>query len=222
LVLVTSEVDHPVPALVAAALVTRGHPALRVPAGTVASLRDERALGLGARDLLEGGHAGAASPRRRRFVLANGHTLLPRLEDLRAVALGGLADRALLIGALAERVAAPLDLAGAIQRPDRDHLDVPDHLDGLLDLGLVRPGGDQERVGVLLQARIGLLAHDRPDDHVAGGLHSASPAVSVWVGSALPFPARASGVAFSGSAGEPSTTSSALSVITRWSAPITS
>ena len=44
-----------------------------------------------------------------------------------------------------------------------------------------------------------------------------------WVvGSAWAFSAGASGVAFSGSAGEPPTTSSALSVITRWSAPITS
>src|SRR4029453_3792757 len=180
-ILVTSEIDHPVSALVAAPLVPRGHPALRVPAGAVAPLRDERALGLGARDLPEGGHGGAASPRRRRLVLANGHALLPRLEDLDAVALGELDDRALLVGALAERVAATLDLAGAIQRPDRDHLDVPDHLDGLLDLGLVRPGVDQERVGVLLQARVRLLAHHGPDDHVARRLHSASPPASASV-----------------------------------------
>src|SRR6266540_638475 len=183
-------------------LLPRGHPALRVPAGAVAPLRDERALRLAARDLFEGGHARAASPRRRRLVLANGHALLPRLEDLDAVALGELDDRALLVRPLAEREAPPLDLAGAVQRPDRDHLDVPDHLDGLLDLGLVRPGVDQERVGVLLKARVGLLTHHGPDDHVAGRLHSASPPASVSVvGSAWGFSGGASAVAFSGSAG---------------------
>src|SRR5262245_25972951 len=105
--------------------------------------------------------------------------LLSRLEDLDAVALGELDDRALLVGALAQRVPATLDLAGAVQRANRGHLDVPDRLDGLLDLGLVRPRVHEERVGVLLQAGVGLLAHDRADDDVSGGLHSPSPSSGV-------------------------------------------
>src|SRR5262245_48846118 len=46
-------------------------------------------------------------------------SLLPALEDLDAVALGQLDDRALLVGALAERVPAPLDLADPVERADR-------------------------------------------------------------------------------------------------------
>jgi hypothetical protein len=45
-VLVPAEVDHPVPALVAAALMARGDPAVHVAPGLVATLRDERLLGL--------------------------------------------------------------------------------------------------------------------------------------------------------------------------------
>src|SRR5436190_9335645 len=97
--------------------------------------------------------------------------LLPRLEDLDRVALGERHDRALLVAPLALRVPATLHLARSMQRVHRGHPDVPDRLDGLLDLGLVRPSVHEERVGVLLQAGVGLLRHHRADDHVARRLH---------------------------------------------------
>src|SRR5918999_375627 len=69
--------------------------------------------------------------------------LLPRLEDLDAVALGEGDHRALLVRALADRPASPLDLPLAVQSPDRGHAYVPDLLDRLLDLGLGRARVDQ-------------------------------------------------------------------------------
>src|SRR3989337_1121917 len=52
----------------------------------------------------------------RRLVLANGHRLLPCLEDLDRIAGGERDDRALLVGALALRPAAALRLSPAAQR----------------------------------------------------------------------------------------------------------
>src|SRR5687768_2348925 len=66
-------------------------------------------------------------------------SLLPRLEDLDAVALGERDHRALLVGSLALGEAAALHLPPAVQRAHGGHLDVPDLLDRLLDLRLVRP-----------------------------------------------------------------------------------
>src|SRR3954454_2369050 len=76
-VLVPTEVDHPVPALVAAALVARGDPPVDVAPGLVTTLGDERLLGLVARELVEVGHAGAAAPGGGRLVFANGHGYFP-------------------------------------------------------------------------------------------------------------------------------------------------
>ena len=59
------------------------------------------------------------------------------------------------------------------------HLDVEDRLDGVADLGLAGVGVDHERVDVLLEQRVGLLAHDRLDDDVAGILHDSPPSLSV-------------------------------------------
>src|SRR5581483_11932568 len=82
--------------------------------------------------LLEGGDARPSTARRGRLVLANGHALLPRLEDLDRVALGERDDRSLLVGPLALREPPPLDLATAVERVDREDADVPDLLNGLL------------------------------------------------------------------------------------------
>src|SRR3972149_3913 len=152
-------------------------------------------------------------PRCGRLVLANGHRLLPCLEDLDRIAGGERDDRALLVGALALRPAAALRLAPAVQRVHGGHTNVPDLLDRLLDLRLVRARVDEERVRVLLDPRVGLLAHDRADDDVARGLHSASPPS-----------ASAAGSAFAGaSAGAlPSTVSSASCVNSTRSAATTS
>src|SRR3990170_7802542 len=100
--------------------------------------------------------------------------LLPGLEDLDGVALGQGDDGPLLVGSLALRPPAALDLALAVQRVHGDHMDVPDLLDGLLDLGLVGPRVHQERVDVALQARVRLLRNDGANDDIAGGLHPAS------------------------------------------------
>src|SRR5206468_138011 len=128
---------------------------------------------------------------------------LLRLEDLDVVARGERHDRALLVGALAGHVALPLGLALAHHRVDREHVDVPDLLDRLLDLGLVRVRADQERVPVAFQARVRLLAHHRADDHVARRLHSASPssepaspASSSELAGVAPFPSRTSKAEF--------------------------
>ena len=68
-----AEVDHPVGALVPAALVPRGDlPVDVAPAATV-QRPDQRLLGMVAGDLGEVGDAGAAAARRRRLVLADSH-----------------------------------------------------------------------------------------------------------------------------------------------------
>ena len=77
------------------------------------------------------------------------------------------------------RLRLPLRLSGV----HLDDLDAEDRLDGVVDLGLGGVGVDEERVDVLLDQRVALLAHDRLDDDVAGVLHlpsssSASPSPS--------------------------------------------
>src|SRR5581483_8991263 len=153
-----------------------------------------------------------SSARRGRLVLANGHALLPRLEDLDGVSLGERDDRPLLVGPLALREPAPLDLAAAVERVDREDADVPDLLDRLLDLGLVGVPVDEERVHVPLQAGVRLLRDDGADDDVAGGLHAraSSSSPSDRTASAAP------------SARRPSRTSSAACVNSTRSAARTS
>src|SRR5262249_29854480 len=135
---------------------------------------------------------------------------LLRLEDLDGVARGERDDRALLVRAAAGHVALALDLALAVHRVDAQHADVPDLLDGLFDLRLVGVGVHEERVPVGLQARVRLLAHDGPDDHVAGGLHSSSPS------SSESEPSSSASSALAGAL--PSRTSSAAAVKTTRSA----
>src|SRR5207244_4117205 len=196
-------VHDPVPALGPAALVACRDPAVRVPPGLVATLGDEGLLGRGAGELVEARHARAAPARRRRLVLANRHRLFPRLEDLDRVTLRARHDRSLLIAALAFGEPAPLDLAVSVERVDRRHPDVPDGLDGLLDLGLVRSLIHEERVGAPLQARVGLLGDYGTDNHVAGGLHERSPASAsaAAAGDPAATPSRASSASVSAGRG---------------------
>src|SRR5206468_1489695 len=65
-----------------------------------------------------------------------------------------------------------LDLADPVHGVHVENANVPDLLDRFLDLCLVRSRVDEERVGVALQARVGLLRDDRPDHDVARALHS--------------------------------------------------
>src|SRR5262249_30141811 len=63
----------------------------------------------------------------------------------------------------------------AVHGVDRDDPDVPDLLDGLLDLGLVGSLVHQERVAVALQAGVRLLGDHRAHDDVARALHPSTP-----------------------------------------------
>src|SRR3954447_12271708 len=135
------------------------------------------------------------------------------LEQVDAVALGEGDDRPLGVGTGAEGAGAAvaLALALAVERVHAEHLDVEDRLDGVADLGLAGVGVDAERVDVLVEQGVGLLAHDRLDDDVAGILHWSPPSVSVvWLnenppdgldssvsGSASPAASGASSVAAS-------------------------
>src|SRR5207244_6052592 len=76
-VLVATEVDSSVLALVPAALVSRGDPAVGVSPGALAHRARERLLGGVAGDLLEVGDAGAAAAGRGGLVLPNGHRYGP-------------------------------------------------------------------------------------------------------------------------------------------------
>src|SRR4051795_3734782 len=88
-------------------------------------------------------------------------------EDVDPVAVGHRDDRALGVGTLADARPRPALLARPVQRVDRGDLDLEDGLDGDLDLGLVRVGGDEERVLVLVQQPVALLAHHRGEQDVA-------------------------------------------------------
>src|SRR6476661_1649830 len=74
---VAPEVDHPVGALVPAALVPGGDPTVRVATALAVQGADERLLRVVSRDLDEVGDAAAAAARRRRLVLADAHCLSP-------------------------------------------------------------------------------------------------------------------------------------------------
>src|SRR3954468_1807441 len=104
-------------------------------------------------------------------------------EDVDAVAGGQADDGALGVLALADAARRTTRLALAVERVDRGDLDVEHLLDRDLDLGLVRVGPDDERVLVVVEQAVALLAHDRRDQHVAvvlvQGAHS--PSSSAWV-----------------------------------------
>src|SRR3954451_2396174 len=74
---VATEVDDPVGALVAAALVTGGDPTLVVAAALLGQGAGQRLLRRGPGDLDEVGHRGAAAARGGRLVLADSHVCLP-------------------------------------------------------------------------------------------------------------------------------------------------
>src|SRR5919109_1214460 len=102
------------------------------------------------------------------LALRMGIALLPLLlEDLDPVARGQLYDRALDVAASTHRVAEALGLAPAIERVHLGDPHSPDGLYRLADLGLVGLRMDDERVGVVVDQRVGLLADHRSEDHVA-------------------------------------------------------
>src|SRR6266542_477625 len=134
-VLVAAEVDYAVALLGATATVPRGGAAVHVPPAGLRGRRQQRLLGSRLRHLGEVVPRGAAAPGRRWLVIADTHDLP---------------------GALA--------LALAVQGVHVGDADREDGLHGLLDLGLVRARVDDERVGVAVEQRVGLLA----GEHVVG------------------------------------------------------
>src|SRR3712207_1292584 len=76
-------------------------------------------------------------------------------------------DRALGVLALAGPGPGAALLALAVEGVDRLDLYADNLFEGNLDLGLVRPRVDQERVLALVQQRVGLLRHDWGAQHVA-------------------------------------------------------
>src|SRR6476620_1729392 len=105
------------------------------------------------------------------------------LEEVDRVAGRQSDDRPLPVGALAPHTGATVDggLALAVERVHLGDLHVEDRLDGRPDLGLGGVGVDEERVHVVLDQPVGLLAHHRLDDDVAGVLHAPVSSVSVSV-----------------------------------------
>src|SRR5206468_6750665 len=82
-VLPALEVDDAVAALVTAALVARGDPAVRVAAAVLRERREQALLRLGLRDLLEGGDGHEATAGARRLVSANRHQRSPLVQVVR-------------------------------------------------------------------------------------------------------------------------------------------
>src|SRR4051812_11277277 len=106
-------------------------------------------------------------------------------EDVDALTLGHRDDGALGVGTLAGAEAGAPLLAGAVQRVHAGHLHVEHRLDRDLDLGLVGVRRDEERVLVLVQQAVRLLADDRRQQDVAvvadlDVAHLASPSASLW------------------------------------------
>src|SRR5438552_3910626 len=106
------------------------------------------------------------------------------LEELDAVVACEGDDRALGVGtgSEGERATVALALALAVERVHLAHADVEDRLDRLADLGLVDVGGHEERVDAVVEQGVGLLRHDRPDDHGARVLHSAGSSAAAAPG----------------------------------------
>src|SRR3546814_17648300 len=76
----------------------------------------------------------------------------------------------------------PLALPLAVERVHLGDLHAEDRLDGVVDLGLGGVGVHLEGVGPRLGEAVGLLAHDRSADDVAGVLHDEAS----WVTAAAP------------------------------------
>src|SRR5690554_1258261 len=103
------------------------------------------------------------------------------LVEVDRLALGEGDDGPLGVGTAAEHAGATVALALplAVQRVHLRHLDVEDLLDGVVDLRLGGRLVDAEGVDARLGEGVGLLAHDRLDDDVAGVLHDAASS-AVW------------------------------------------
>src|SRR5665647_3633386 len=117
-------------------------------------------------------------------------------EQVDAVAVGHGHDGALRVRAAARPVARPTLLANTVDRVDARDLYLEYLLDRDLDLGLVRRRIDEERVLVLVEECVALLADDRREQDVVvvanleGGAHlpaSSSVALAAFLvlGSAL-------------------------------------
>src|SRR3954469_22100724 len=106
------------------------------------------------------------------------------LEDRDGLTRRHLDDRLLPRPRAARGLAAALGLGLHRHRVDLDDVDVEERLDGLADLGLVGVRVDPERVLVGRREHVGLLAHDRADDHLAG-VHQALASSAVVVLSPL-------------------------------------
>ena len=167
-VLPALEVDDAVAALVAAALVARRDPAVLVAAALLRERREQALLRLRLRDLLErrDGHEAAAGA--RRLVAADRHyscapskisILSPALSSTMAFFQPG---RVPLISPRRFGFGRHLDDVHA------DDLDVEELLDGLADLRLVRVLVHLERVAVLDDLVVALLADDGRDQDLAG------------------------------------------------------
>src|SRR3954454_7358472 len=192
---VATEVDDSVGALVTAALVTDGDPAVNVASALAVQRLDERLLRLGARNLDEVGDARATTTGSRRLVFADTH-LDRSSEEVDAVTLGETDYGALGVVAGADTEPRALALALAVGGVDARHLHLEDLLHGDLDLRLVGIGVHQERVLVLVDEPVALLRDDRGEQDVArvgDRCHQLSPPVgSSGVSASSAFSAGAS------------------------------
>src|SRR6187431_2791173 len=169
---IATEVDDAVLALVATADVAGGDATLVVATTGLGQRAEERLLRRRSGDLGEVGHRRAAATRGRGLVLANSHISSPLSRpsaDCREDVDGARLQRddgALGVLALAGAEAGAAGLADAVERVDRSHLDAEDLLDGELDLGLGRAGVHEERVLALVDEPVALLGDDRLQDDV--------------------------------------------------------
>src|ERR1700744_5144283 len=104
---------------------------------------------------------------------------LERLEDRNRIALAQLDDGLLPLPRATGGLPAALGLGLHRGGADLDHLDIPQLLDGLADLGLVRLVVDAEGVLAGLGEHEGLLGHDRADDDLTGVHYAASSSLAV-------------------------------------------
>src|SRR5215470_16818206 len=171
-----AEVDQPVGALVTAALVPGGDPAVHIPPAPGVDRADERLLRLAAGDLGEVRAARAPPARGRRLVLTDGHVCssscrVRGLGDRPAKDVDPLArrqrhDGPLGVGALAPAVPGAAALARPVDRVDAGDLHPEDLLDRLPDLGLVGLGSNQEGVLAVVHQPVALLRDHRLDQDI--------------------------------------------------------
>src|SRR5215470_3054397 len=171
-----AEVDQPVGALVTAALVPGGDPAVHIPPAPGVQRADEGLLRLAAGDLGEVRAARAPPARGSRLVLADGHVRSSSCrvrglgdrpaEDVDALACRQRHDGPLGVGAPAPAVPGAAALARPVDRVDAGYLDPEDLLDRLPDLGLVGARGDQERVLAVVHEPVALLRDHRLDQDI--------------------------------------------------------